>query len=689
MKKVLLWLLCTVLCAVSYVHGQGEPLNKLVQDLENVISPGDDKVLTAADFIETDEQQGKQEETEVVEATVNAPRPQPSRSVPATTELVPQSETIEEKIIEEDIEPDQITTSEVKEEVEPSDQAITPVIEKQVIEEEVVPFSKPGKKEAELVVEDDDIVEGFLRDDQKTEEPALPAIATDTLMFNINKKRQEVAQLVDRAVQELKTKSLDVACNRFTHTKEFIHGDLYIFVYDTNGTCLAHGDDAYLLWQNKINLTDWVGTPIVKQIIKKAQSGGGWVTYGWHNSTKVAYVRLVEKEGKAYVVGSGFFPHSKEEAVVNLVKGGVALFNQVKKANQPIYWAFSRMSYPSGSFVAGNLYLYALDFKGNILAQGERPGLINTNSWDYQDEKGLYVNREIIKKLETSVDGIWIEYISKRAPKKAYAEKVVDNKGNKYFIACGYYPDANRQATIDLVRKGYTFMKTSGKTSAVQAFSQRSGDDYRYGDLFLVVYDMKGKIIADGGNADNIGRNMSHEVDQDGFPYIQRMIKRATKEGIWSNAKINGYFQSTYAQKIDLGVNQFVITCSYYPVSKPETMMLLVQSGVSYLRANPREEAFAQFVRHDSGFRRGDLQLIVVDTSGICYAYGDDVDLIWRNIFDVKDDAGRPFIKMFINEVRQGPTVIKTKLNGAIKTNYVTSLEKGGKTYVISSGYYQ
>jgi hypothetical protein len=232
-------------------------------------------------------------------------------------------------------------------------------------------------------------------------------------------------------------------------------------------------------------------------------------------------------------------------------------------------------------------------------------------------------------------------------------------------------------------------MKTSGKTSAVQAFSQRSSDEYRYGDLFLVVYDMKGKIIADGGNADNIGRNVSAEVDEDKFPYIRRMIKRATKDGIWTNAKINGSFQSTYAQKVDLGISQYVIACNYYPVSKPETMMLLVQSGMSYLKANPREDAFAQFVKRDGTFRRGDLQLIVIDTTGLCYVYGDDVDLIWRNIIGVQDDLGRPFIKMFINEVRQGPTIIKTKLNGAIKTNYVTSLEKNGKTYIISSGYYQ
>lgn len=546
-----------------------------------------------------------------------------------------------------------------------------------------------GQDDVEFGQEEDDaVIQGFLRSDKKAHDSS-PVVPIADLSFDIGKKRQEVIDLVTRAASELDNQPLDIACNRFTHTKEFLHGDLYVFLFDMSGVCLAHGDDADLLWRNMIDDVDWVGTPFVKHILKKAKTGGGWVTYGWNNSTKVSYVQLVEKDGKSYAIGSGYFPHSKEEAVINLVKGAVALFNRIKSENQPVDWAFSRMSYPSGRFVAGNLYLYALDFKGNIVAQGERPGLINSNAWDYKDENGIYVNREIVKKLQNTSEGVWIEYLSKRATKKAYAEKVVGKDGKQYFIACGYYPDANRTETINLVRKGYQFMKTTGKSNAVEEFSSRRNDDFRFGDLFLVVYDLKGKIIADGGNADNIGRRMWDVTDEDGRPYIQNIIKRATKQGIWVNAKIKGSFQSTYAQRVDLGINQYVITCSYYPVSKSEMMMLLVQSGASFLQANPREQVFAEFVKRDGRFRRGDLELIAVDTAGLCYAYGDDFDLIWRNILDVKDEAGRPFIKMFINEVRKGPVIINTKLNGATKVNYVTSVEKEGKVYIISSGFYK
>ncbi len=613
----------------------------------------------------------------------------------------------EESVLEEDAQEDeagaQETTKETSEEVITEDAGALEVGEEASVEEEPaqevdvvdeieVPEEEQVSAAKELAEkrkrEDSDAI---IRDTAKVKVASREqeSISPADLTFDIEKKRKETVNIVHRAMRELKSQPLDIACNRFSHTKKFIFGDLYIFLFDMNGTCLAHGDDAHLLWQNLYNLTDWVGTPFIKHIIKKAKSGGGWVTYGWHNATKLAYVQLVEKDGVAYAIGSGYYPHSKEEAVVNIVKGGVSMLKRIKKEKDPIDWAFSRMSYPSGQFVAGNLYLYALDFRGTIMAQGERPGLIGSNSWNYKDANGVYVNREIVKKLKMTTEGVWVEYISKRAKKKAYAEKVKGSDGKEYFIACGYYPEADRAQTIELVRKGYQFMKMHGKSGAVDAFSHRRSDEFRYGDLALMVYDLKGHIIADGSNADNVGRNMYDAQDEDGFMYIQNIIARATKEGSWTNAKIKGAFQSTYTQRIDLGIAEYVIACSYYPVSKPETMMLLVQSGASYLKANPREKAFAEFVKRDGRFQRGDLKLVVVDAMGLCYAYVDDMDLIWRNIFKAKDDDGRLFIKLFINEAKQGPSVVNIKLNGDQKTNFVTSLEKEGKTYVVSSGYYQ
>ena len=138
-------------------------------------------------------------------------------------------------------------------------------------------------------------------------------------------------------------------------------------------------------------------------MIKKAKAGGGWVTYQWRNATKVSYVKSFTKDGKEYVIGAGYYPHSKRDIVIGLVKAAVAYFNDVViKKGFLVDEVFSTLSYPAGRFVMGDLYLYAVDFNGQMMANGDRPGLIGTNVLNVKDAEGKFVNQEIINSLKNS-----------------------------------------------------------------------------------------------------------------------------------------------------------------------------------------------------------------------------------------------------------------------------------------------
>ena len=50
--------------------------------------------------------------------------------------------------------------------------------------------------------------------------------------------------------------------------------------------------------------------------------------------------------------------------------------------------------------MTGDVYLYAVDFSGQMMANGDRPGLIGTNVLHVKDAEGKFVNQEIINKLE-------------------------------------------------------------------------------------------------------------------------------------------------------------------------------------------------------------------------------------------------------------------------------------------------
>jgi cytochrome c len=86
--------------------------------------------------------------------------------------------------------------------------------------------------------------------------------------------------------------------------------DLYPFVYDLSGRCVAHGARPALIGKNLLDLKDQDGKYLMREMIRIAKgSGSGWVNYKWPNpinnkiEDKVSYV---EKMGD-YFVGVGVY----------------------------------------------------------------------------------------------------------------------------------------------------------------------------------------------------------------------------------------------------------------------------------------------------------------------------------------------------------------------------------------------
>ena len=514
-------------------------------------------------------------------------------------------------------------------------------------------------------------------------------VNTKEEFFNEDAKRKATVALVERGAEYFYTHPLADACYIFSHTKQFIEGELYLFLYATDGTVLADGHRSDLLWKNLYNERDIFGTFVVQSLIDKGTEGGGWVTHNWRDAIKVSYVKEVKKGEQKYVIGAGYFAHSKPDAVVNLVKGAVGFFNKTIKEGRSTDDAFSPLSYPIGRFVYGDLYLYALDFEGNVMAHGERPGLIGTNSWGYKDAAGVLVNQEIVKKLKTTEAGIWVEYVSHGAPKRSYVEKVKDAAGKEYFIACGYYSDANRDKVVDLVRKGYHFMKTHGLSAAEAAFSDKRSTEFLYGDLSLFVYDFEGKVVVQGTNTEFVGQNHYDLKDEDGKYYVRDFIKKAQQGGGWVEVKLKGFFKSVYVETVNLGVSSFIIGSGVYPISKQETMELLTKSGADFLKTHELKEACAQFSNRNGQFIRGDLYLFIFDSDGVCYVFGDEAGAIWRPLLHATDDDGVLFVQEIINTAKHGAGRVHYKLNGIDKVGFVVPVVKNGKTFIVGSSYFK
>jgi cytochrome c len=91
---------------------------------------------------------------------------------------------------------------------------------------------------------------------------------------------------------------------------EFHDRDLYPFIYDMKGTCVAHGARPALIGKNLIDLKDQDGKYLIHELLDIANGpGSGWVDYKWPNplnnkiEDKSSYV---EKMG-GYFVGVGVY----------------------------------------------------------------------------------------------------------------------------------------------------------------------------------------------------------------------------------------------------------------------------------------------------------------------------------------------------------------------------------------------
>ena len=93
-------------------------------------------------------------------------------------------------------------------------------------------------------------------------------------------------------------------------TRQFVKKDLYIFVYDTSGKCMAHGFNKMRVGKDLISMKDQNGVFYVKERIELANAKGkGWQNYKETNpaTKKIEPKRAyIEKEDN-YIFGSGFY----------------------------------------------------------------------------------------------------------------------------------------------------------------------------------------------------------------------------------------------------------------------------------------------------------------------------------------------------------------------------------------------
>jgi cytochrome c len=121
----------------------------------------------------------------------------------------------------------------------------------------------------------------------------------------------EAEALVKKAVQLIKTEGKEKAFVEINNPKgKFVDRDLYIFVYDMTGKCVAHGFNQKMIGKDLIEMKDKDGKYFVKERIEIAKTKGkGWQDYEFTDPItkkiehKSAYVEKLDD----LIIGCGIY----------------------------------------------------------------------------------------------------------------------------------------------------------------------------------------------------------------------------------------------------------------------------------------------------------------------------------------------------------------------------------------------
>jgi signal transduction histidine kinase len=121
----------------------------------------------------------------------------------------------------------------------------------------------------------------------------------------------EAEGMVKKAIALIKADGKDKAFVEINNSKgKFVDRDLYIFVYDMSGKCVAHGFNQKMIGKDLLEMKDSDGKFYVKERVEIIKAKGkGWQDYKFTNPVskkieqKSAYIEKVDD----LIVGCGVY----------------------------------------------------------------------------------------------------------------------------------------------------------------------------------------------------------------------------------------------------------------------------------------------------------------------------------------------------------------------------------------------
>ena len=96
---------------------------------------------------------------------------------------------------------------------------------------------------------------------------------------------------------------------------------------------------------------------------------------------------------------------------------------------------------------------------------------------------------------------------------------------------------ATKDEAVAMVKKAVAFIKEQGPEKAYPVIDDKTSQ-FHDRDLYVVVYQLDGKVLAHGSNQKFIGKDLIDAQDVDGKLYVKERVELAVKQGsFWQDYK--------------------------------------------------------------------------------------------------------------------------------------------------------
>jgi polar amino acid transport system substrate-binding protein len=336
--------------------------------------------------------------------------------------------------------------------------------------------------------------------------------------------------------------------------------------------------------------------------------------------------------------------------------------------------ALKEFSNPNGSFIQGELYIYAYAYNGTTLAHPINPESIGKKR---EGANGVFVTEmgNVVRNGTGFYPFVYINPKHNRAleTKLGYGMQVDDD----WWVGSGSYrgpvepavaasPGApsTSQEIRDFVENAAGYARKNGKGAALTAFSNKSGP-FVSGNIYIYALDYTGHALSLLYQPQLVGTSFYNLQDPGGKYYTRTEIELVKNGGGYllyqypnpaENFTVR--YKISYVTPVD---DTYWVGAGIYTREDlliDQELRQFVADAKAYAKANGKEKALAEFNNLNGSFVKNDLYIYAYDYNGTTLAWPYQPGQVGVNRLDATDVVGTHHIQAMLTSAKNGTALV-------------------------------